>query len=184
MITVSVIGTSGRNTMDKLNAELYEKMITMTKDIIDNTFKLDPKNIILISGGAAWCDHIAVSLFLENYTNNSRLYIPCEWDFINKMYKRSYTEHDCARTANYYHINFSKIIKRNSLHEIDKAVKNGLILDTSFPGFKNRNTAVSQSNYIIAFTFSKGNSPETGGTRDTWNKSKTKNKIHICIDDL
>jgi hypothetical protein len=60
-------------------------------------------------------------------------------------------------------------------------------LDTSASGFHNRNTLVSQSDYLMAFCFAGKNgnvSPTEGGTADTWNKSKTVYKVFIDLDTL
>lgn len=183
MTTVSVIGTAGRKNKHKLNNELYDKMINKVKDIIENKFNLNPNNITLVSGGAAWCDHLAVNLFLDNYVKNSTLYLPCDWNFKNKKYLESINMYDCGKVANSYHYYFSEKLGKNTLHEINDAISNGLSINTKYYGFKNRNTQVAISNYLIAFTFSKGNEPDDGGTKDTWNKSNS-NKIHICLDEL
>ena len=182
MKTVAIIGTAGRDeNKDRLTLEIYNKALAKSKEIIENTFKLDPKNIMLISGGAAWMDQISVNLFLENYVNKATLFIPCDWDFKHHNYKRTYKDGDCARAANYYHEKFTKTLGRNTLKEIEEATKKGLVLDTSTLGFKNRNSSVAQSDYIIAFTWY--DSPN-GGTRDTWNKAKTENKININLHEL
>ena len=39
---------------------------------------------------------------------------------------------------------------------------------------------VAKSDYLIAFTWNKGNVPKDGGTLNTWNKCKN-NKIHISL---
>ena len=86
MTTVSIIGTSGRK--ESLNLELYKKMILSTKTFLEN---LNLDYIILVSGGAAWSDHIAVTLFLnrQNYNLNIkelRLYLPCQFDMETKRF--------------------------------------------------------------------------------------------------
>lgn len=62
----------------------------------------------------------------------------------------------------------------------------GLILGSCKGGFKNRNTFVAESEYLIAFTFGK-DKPTDGGTLDEcselWNKCKGK-KIHVDISNL
>ena len=182
MKTVSIIGTAGRDeNNDKLNLEIYNKALNKSKEIIENTFKLDPNNVMLISGGAAWMDQISVNLFHEGYSKKAKLYIPCEWDFKYHQFKRTYKDGDCARPANYYHEKFTKIIGKNTLQEIEEATKKGLELDTSMPGFKQRNSSVAKSDYIISFTWY--DSPN-GGTKDTWDKAKTKNKININMNEL
>lgn len=54
--------------------------------MIENTYKTilkeykDTKDIILVSGCAAWADHIAIKLFLTNRFKKLHLYLPCKLD--------------------------------------------------------------------------------------------------------
>jgi len=182
--TVSIIGTCGRSNKELLNLNVYNKMIERAKYIIEKEFKLDPKNIMLVSGGAAWSDHIVISLYLENYVNQAKLYLPTEFDNITKKYKENNSKYDAGRVSNYYHKLFSDKTKINSLAQIGDSISKGIIIDNSENGFKNRNTKVAESDYMIAFSFSDSNEPTDGGTYDTWTKSKSKNKKHVSIRKL
>lgn len=182
MKTIAIIGTAGRKTdRYKLNAKIYKQMIEKTKDLIENHFKLNPTEITLISGGAAWSDHIAVELYLSDYAKSAKLYLPCDWS------DGKYAQTDNAgvgQTANYYHSLFSKQIKRDTLQDIDTSINKGLQINTDFKGFKPRNSEVAKSDYIIAFTFSSTDVPADGGTLDTWKKSASVNKIHVSLASL
>jgi hypothetical protein len=183
MINVAIIGTAGRDkTVSKeMTSELFTKMIKKSKDIIENTFHLDPSTVILVSGGAAWSDHIVIKLFMENYISNGLLYLPAQWDSNNKKYAE---DTSCGKISNYYHKMFSNKIKTNTLEEIDSCIKNGLMIDVQFPGFFQRNSEIAKSDYLIAFSWSDLDYPTTGGTADTWKKTKTINKIHIPLNNL
>jgi hypothetical protein len=78
---------------------------------------------------------------------------------------------------------FSKKTNKRSLEEIHQAISTGLEVDGSHPGFKNRNSKVAESDYLIAFHHGKTENQLTGGTLDTWNKCRG-TKIYICIGDL
>jgi hypothetical protein len=167
-----------------MSDELFLKMIEKTKHIIEKEFKLNPNEICLISGGAAWSDHIVVLLYLEKYVKNAVIFSPCEWDLKKKRFNdvKKHT-HDVGKIANLYHKQFSEKIKKNSLEQIHRAIEKGMIFDTTTYGFKNRNTSVSKSDYVIAFSWDE-NKPIRGGTADTWNKSKTKMKFYTNLENL
>lgn len=179
---ISIIGTAGRSKTDFLTKDIYKKMVKKTKEIIEKVFNKDPENVFLVSGGAAWSDHIVINLYLENYITTGRLYLPAEWDFNNKRYlevdKYNYGKH-----SNYYHKLFSKEVGKNTLEELDFSIKKGLEIDIQNLGFKNRNLKIAESDYLIAFSWGK-TYPSSPGTLDTWNKSKSTNKIHVSLHDL
>ncbi len=184
-VTVSIIGTAGRKLDGfKMNTKVYNSMINKAKDIIENTFKLDPAKITLVSGGAAWSDHVAVDLFQSDYVKNAKLYLPTEWDAQNKKYHEADDMYDSGKTSNYYHKLFSTKVQRNTLQDIDSAIKKGLVVNTNHKGFKTRNTQVAKSDYLIAFTWGSGSEPNDGGTLDTWNKSNSKFKYHVNLSKI
>jgi hypothetical protein len=55
MKKVGIIGTSGRGVLGKkLNKDIFEKMVNKTEEIIENQLHLEWRDIVLVSGGAAW----------------------------------------------------------------------------------------------------------------------------------
>ena len=52
------------------------------------------------------------------------------------------------------------------------------------PGLLERNQGPASSDYLMAFTWSEGINPKDGGTKKTWDITKTKNKIHIPLSGL
>ena len=186
---ISIIGTAGRKSDgQKMTSELYMKMIKKTCEIIKSQTELsspnsrvESKEITLVSGGAAWSDHIAVNLYLSGKFGKLILYLPCKLKDNSKVWN----------TMKYYHELFSKKMysnckESNSFHtlsEISLALEKGAILGSDSGGFHSRNTLVAQSDYIIAFTWGNGDIPKDGGTLDTWNKSNGK-KIHVSLNSL
>ncbi|KAN0038797.1 hypothetical protein ACTA71_000987 [Dictyostelium dimigraforme] len=193
MISLSVIGTAGRNKSKPLTKKHFEFMCNTLDSFLEDK-KLDLKDLIIVSGGAAGADHVAVHTFLQNKsTTKLVLYLPCE--IIKASNQCDYEYKDTGvnnwrtnpgRMSNTYHRIFQNAIGRNSINEIIQAKEAGATLDTSSNGFHDRNSKVAKSDYIVAFTFGEGDIPEKGGTLDTWNKSKSKNKFHFTIpmDDI
>lgn len=178
-ITVSIIGTAGRHYEDRkgLSKQLFYKMIEKAKDIIQNKWGLDPQNVVLISGGAAWSDHIAVHMYLYNNYPNLRLHLPCIWDSKNLCYNNKQ-----GITANQYHQYFSKSMGVNTMKEIELAKNQGAELRVH-NGFFSRNTYVAQAKYMIAFSWAEKSTEIKGGTKNTWDKCKGK-RIHVNLNEL
>ena len=179
---LAIIGTAGRSKAEELTKELFVKMVEKTKEIVEQVFKLDPKKITLVSGGAAWCDHIVIDLYLQEYSSKTKLYLPAYWDSNKRRYLED-EKYNSGKVSNYYHNLFSKELGRDTLAEIDTCIKKGIAIDTNSLGFKNRNTKIAQADYLIAFSWGK-DKPSTAGTLDTWNKCKSIKKIHVCLYNL
>ncbi|KAN0007270.1 hypothetical protein ACTFIU_000469 [Dictyostelium citrinum] len=194
MTTLSIIGSARDDRFNKNHFNfMYDKALSFIKDK-----GLDKDVLTLVSGGSAWSDHVAIRLFL-NYPNkfNLKLYLPCKSIDIDeddddgnfKFHENKSDNYDPGISLNKYHkifqnqLNENKILtnKISTIGEIIKAKEMGAILDFNSDGFHSRNKKVAQSDYIIAFTFSKSSQPESSGTLDTWNQSKSLNKFHFTI---
>jgi hypothetical protein len=185
--TVSIIGTAGRKSdANKLNAELFAKMVVQAKQTIETTWGLFPENVELVSGGAAWADHVAVRLFLNNPEYRIRLELPAAWEenqFADSGTKDWKQNH--GRVANHYHSEFEKKSGIHSLEDIQVAKERDAVLNAHTKGFFARNAIVAKSEYLIAFTFGKNSQPpKDSGTLHTWKLAKAANKIHFDIDKL
>jgi hypothetical protein len=204
---VAIIGTAGRKE-DK--AYLTERHFIRMLDGVYVVLKkvgLSWNDIQLISGGAAWADHLAVNLVKIGKVSPlaTRLYIPARFD--GKQYVRDNpSSTNTASTCNYYHSEFSKVISRDSLSEINDIRLLGADLSHGGigGGFKVRNQLVASAcgteGITIAFTFGSTESPQSewsvtshagsadavsanvkpGGTSDTWNRLKCL-KFHARI---
>lgn len=175
MLHISVCGTAGRGAdASYLDAMTFERMvIECDRYIMEHTS--DTKTVMLVSGGAAWSDHIAVRLFLTGRYGGLILHMPCAWtgkEFV-----------DNGSTANLYHRQFSYKMGISSFVEIEQARVQGARI-VVHDGFHKRNTFIAKSPILIAFTTSKTKSPTAGGTLDTWNKSSAKTKHHISVFDV
>ncbi|ANB50478.1 hypothetical protein [Powai lake megavirus] len=173
MTKLAIIGISGRNHNPIIehynwmidNIEIYNELILCQK----------PENIILVSGGSSWADHIAISLFLTGKFKGLHLYLPTYFNCSENKYINDYQ----GLMLNDLHTNFSKIIGINSLDQLSKAINNPNCITNIHKGFFERNTKIAQyCDHLIAFSF--GDIP-TGGTLDTWKKIKHNNKTNINL---
>ena len=193
MSVLAVIGSAGRQKdSEYVSNYLYDKMLSETKKMIDE-FEISK----LISGGAAFSDHLAVTAFLKGWVSELELYLP------GKFEQRYFGTHD-SKTANSYHQKFSEKLNIDSLNEISTAINQGAIV-SSYPGFKTRNLEVAYNNdYVLAFTFGYKTIQETdffnsdegfsshsfaglkdGGTAHTWDQSyRSKMKRHCNLWNL
>ena len=125
-------------------------------------------------------DHLAVQLFILEDVGSLTLHLPCPWN--GSKYLESKCKHSSGAISNKYHEMFSKVIKEDSLKQINDAIQLGATVHVH-NGFLQRNSFVAQSEYLVAFTWGEGDIPKEGGTLDTWTKCKGR-KVHIPLDSL
>lgn len=181
--SVAVIGTAGGSkdsNSDKLSKEIFQEMVSFADKTIMNDFGLDSRGVILVSGGAAWSDHVAVELYKTGRYGGLEIHFPCEW----KDGKHDDTgEYDWrinpGRLSNTLHKAFSEKLGRESQNDFLLFSNDERVSYNAGKGFHTRNSRVAKAEYMIAFTF--GNIK--GGTADTWGKCKG-NRFHIDIGNL
>lgn len=178
MKKIAIIGTAGRDKTKPMTLGLWQCMVEHAKSCI-------PQDSHLISGGAAWADHLAVRLFLDGHVPFLTLHLPAPMDceFIGP-YKSA------ASAANYYHELFSARIGVNTLDEIIQASNmigcHGTVqpAQAGYGGMFARNALVAkEAEGMLAYTFGEGNIPADGGTLDTWNKCQCDPiyKMHVSL---
>lgn len=198
--TLAIIGTAGRKEDQKLLTEgHYNRMVGAAVTLIKN-LGVEGKDLKLVSGGAAWADHVAVSLVQWDIIppENLTLFLPAllgpNGYEGNELEYRGSTK--TADTANYYHILFSNRLGRDTREELRTVRNQGATFHTVMTGFHARNAMVAKEvtpdGNLLAFTFGGPNSdqqpwtvrrfiPTTkaddaglkdGGTAHTWNNSK------------
>ncbi len=190
-MNIGIIGSAGRGSDSaKLDQEKWEQMRAATQSVIDSLiFNISgfDGNLTLVSGGAGWADHIAVSLYYRQYANNLLLHLPCKFSL-----ELGYFEGDqTAKTANYYHLKFSEKVSAyewKSLRQIGEVIRKGAEITVS-NGFFERNSLVARdSDYLIALTFGEKDLLKDGGTMDTMRKfikqKGDKNSFHIDLNTM
>lgn len=170
---VSVIGTAGRGR--PLCSSHYDWMVAKALGHIK-------KEDVVISGGAAWADHVAISLFLMKKVNKLVLHLPAALDLEKQQFAGD--SKSPGGIANYYHRRFSLAMggdENQSLKTLCSLVENPQVKMTVSAGFHARNGLVArQSQLMLAFTFGEGDQPLDGGTSHTWGLASCK-KIHYSL---
>lgn len=195
-LILGIIGTAGRKQAHRfMTPDNYNLMLEESKKIIS---KFGFKTVV--SGGAAFSDHIAVSLFNNNLVDNLILMLPDSFDIKAQQYRVGHY----GNIANELHREFSHQCQINSLQDIQRAIENGAIIPDkveSSPGFLTRNSWIAEKcTHLLAFTSGKalnqtvseiGYNTEIhdyiikdNGTKDTWRKASQKYRIVISIDCL
>ena len=183
---VSVVGTSGRDAARPLSAALYQRMVCRAIGIIVMDFGLARGDVVLVSGGAAWSDHVAVDLCLQHKFPGLELHLPCAWVGGQRPQHQdngvSSWISNPGRLANRCHASFSAAVKHNTLQDIEQAVLAGAVVQ-EHKGFHARNEIVARSPYLVAFSWAENEGALTGGTRHTWNKCRG-TKVHVPLSSL
>lgn len=181
-IRIAVIGSAGRGEdAVRMHAKLFENAIERFKSVCSVELRVQMSEVHLISGGAAWIDHIAVRLFNTGQVRSLTLHLPAQWDSEKKCFDPN---NGCGSIANLLHKSFSRRTKTNSLEEIEFARRRGanFVVHRSF---KHRNTFIAeQARFLVAFTWAQDDAPKrASGAFDTWKKTSCR-KIHIPLGTL
>ena len=168
-ITLAIIGTAGRQDDAKhLTRRHFEAMLFVAGGLLEQINESNYSITHLVSGGAAYADHVAVRLFLDKKAPGLRLFIPAEWK--DGAYYDSGIDDfktNPGRTANYYHRKFQSVTGINGLSDIQIAKSYGAELYCCRGGFHGRNAMVAKSDFLLAMTFGNGPIVKAGGTEDT-----------------
>jgi hypothetical protein len=176
-ISFAIVGTAGRkDDASKLSKKHFEAMCITASGLIDQCNKSGYPITHLVSGGAAWADHVAVKLFLDKKVPHLLLFIPCK--FVGGSYEDEFraeipfhgkkgNQRSIGGTMNYYHQRFKIVTGINSLSQIQTAKNEGAELLPCRGGFYGRNAMVAKSDFILAMTFGNKRLVKEGGTADT-----------------
>lgn len=180
-ITFAIIGTAGRgDDAKRLSKAHYDAMCIVAEGLIDQFGENNYPITTLVSGGAAWADHVAVNLFLKKKVPRLRLFLPCEWNDGQFKTKAAIVSNgdslennhwvsnmDTGQILNDYHKKFFNRTRIHSLSEIQSAKSNGAELYPCRGGFYGRNAMVAKSDFVLAMTFGNKHEVKDGGTADT-----------------
>lgn len=189
---LGVIGTAGRQgDGDKLNAAMFDKMLAAARAVLRH---YDCQYVV--SGGAAWADHVAVRLALTGAIPPQHLLLRFPAEFLDGGFDEQSRD---GATANHYHRLFSMAAQIDSIAEIRQVIALGAIASINRGGFKARNADVAaDSDVLLAFTFGKapfwmakataqGSTAaglKPGGTAHTWDMCRSRHKIHISLQPI
>ena len=167
-ITLSIIGTAGRkDDASRLSRNYFDAMCVVAEGLINECRQINYPITTLVSGGAAYADHVAVKLYLDNKVPHLRLFLPCAFDG-GSYYDNGKSGYDNpGGTCNHYHHVFQRTTNINSLTQILVAKNKGAELINVEKGFYARNVLVAKSDFLLAMTFGNGNEVKDGGTAHT-----------------
>jgi hypothetical protein len=172
-----------------MSKALYEKMFFEARRAITPWVEQFGRPLTLVSGGAAWADHIAVSLFLDRFMHCSlELHLPCPFDLTVPAYQddgsRDFRKNP-GGTSNYYHRQFSQKMGGNTLTGLRKAIRSANCEIIIGKGFHDRNSGIAKVDCMLCFHFAgRGATKPKGGSLDTWNKSKAYEKVYVPLESL
>lgn len=178
MSKIAIIGTAGRDKTKPMTLTLWHWMLAEAASHM-------PVHAHVVSGGAAWADHLAVALFLSGQAHELTLHLPAP--FVNGRFVGP--SGSAASAANYYHERFSQAIGIDTLAQISQVeFMDGVegTFEPPAPGYAAmfaRNKKVAMADRMLAFTFGTGAVPADGGTKNTWAQCKGQ-RIHIPLPIL
>lgn len=193
MVRIGVIGTAGRkDDAPLMSKELYDDMYRI---LLNYLAPWKDEDITLVSGGAAWADHLAVRAFLEQKCA-LELHLPAPFQNSKFLVNASNFQVNLSpgSIANFYHHKMSSLLGHNTLFELQRAIDKKAHYQV-YDGFYARNLKVGNVDMLIAFTFGTHdyNGPKVnatlaglkdGGSAHTWNNSSAKYMIHINLNEL
>jgi hypothetical protein len=184
-ITIAIVGSAGRNEDAlKISAMLFDSMILKAESIVTKQWDLSWDKVKLVSGGAAFADHVAVALFLKYPETQLLLALPAPWkDGRYSDRTAPLQDYSTGERSNGLHRRFSRFIGRNSLSDLQEAMDRGAEVLT-YNDFFARNRQVAKAERMIAFTFGEGPTPKEGGTKYTWDRCTSKDKIHVTLNPM
>lgn len=177
---IAIIGTAGRDPAQPMTKELWEAMVKDAKTRVD-------AEDFIFSGGAAWADHLAVELFLQEHVKNLSLWLAAPLHN-NGLFEGPLKS--AASASNFYHHKFSGIIGVSSRHQILDAQMEGAWINpepvsAGYGAFFARNAKVAERavDGCIAYTWGEDEEPADGGTKYTWDRIKG-DRIHVPLRGL
>lgn len=183
MTSVAIIGTAGRDRRPEYTKKLWHAMLSDAAGRFDSE-----KEYRLVSGGAAWADHIAVELFLARPDMfELSLFLPAPLDD-NGIYQGDRAS--AGSTSNWYHELFTEKVGIDGRKQILEAEALGasVFYEPVQPGmaaFFVRNKKVADaSQACLAYTWGEGKEPADGGTKHTWSLITTGRKVHVPLGRL
>lgn len=177
LIKLAVIGSAARTFEDRrVLHQRYSTYPWVTEVIrLLRERALDPSQVLLVSGGSAFADQVAVECFLMDHPflpegapfAGLLLHLPCPFD---PTLKRFVGPRRYADALNELHDDFERTQGTSSLERLAEAIQRPNCKVVVHPGgFLDRDRAIAEAHYMIAFSGSDGVAPTKGsGTEFTW----------------
>lgn len=179
---LAIIGTAGRDRTKPMTKELWQAMVQDVRQRVRQEDKL-------VSGGAAWADHLAVVAFLEGWVRELQLFLPAPFDAKATKPKFQGPFKSSASAANFYHQLFLQATGIDGCAQIAQAIVRGAKVQfqpagPGFGGMYARNQQVaSTATAALAYTWG-ADAPEDGGTLNTWKQMQAVPREHVSLHQL
>ena len=180
---VALIGTAGRDKehATSMTPALWQAMVT------DAQGRVRPTDAV-ISGGAAWADHLAVRLFLDGHAAALQLHLPAPLGADGRFVGPGINAGgSAASAANYYHDLFKRSAGVDGLKDIAQAIARGATVtaEPEGPGYgammaRNKHVAAGCDN-MVAYTWGDADIPADGGTKSTWDMARNADRVHVGL---
>lgn len=177
---VAIIGTAGRDKTRPMTADLWEAMLA---DVRGRLFASDH----LVSGGAAWSDHLAVAAFLRGWTGGGlTLYLPAPLERGAWGVRFAGGGGTSGAAANYYHARFKAVTGVDGLAQIALAAQAGALVHAQpvargYTAMFARNAQVARAaSACLAYTWG-ATEPVDGGTVSTWRQMSGIERQHVSL---
>lgn len=194
---VGIIGTANRikSSRRPMGRGLYKSMVAHAESFL-RTLPQCP--VWLVSGGAAWSDHVAVSLWRKRealaetglFIMGLSLHLPAP------LVEDGYAPTPAGKRSNTLHLKFSRMInhkhgRRGSLLDLVYAASSGA--DVSTPRnpdspareafFRRNDLVAATSDWLLAFTWGEDDEPVDGGTQYTWRRAAhlADRRVHVPL---
>ena len=160
---LALIGTAGRDRPDQMSRALWAVMLADARRRVRPTDHL-------VSGGAAWADHLAVHLFLTGHVAGLTLHLPAPVSAKGYM---GPSGKSAAAASNFYHHRFAASTGLSPFEDLLEAIAKGANITTQaeadgYGALFARNRLVAEAaGAVLAYTWAPGDAPDDGGTKFT-----------------
>lgn len=189
MRNIIITGTLGQQgSMMNRGVRDYEIMLedaaTRIEDPLEQT--------CLISGGGAWSEHLAVSLFLQGNAKQLTLYLPSPLLSQSRFWEDKYD--NSGKYMNFYHWKFSSQVfyehpdksgPLESITQLLKAQLKGSNIHVERKGLEARNAKICEAgaDLLIIYGWSKSK-PTDPHLLAIWNQHHNAERIHVDMNKL
>jgi hypothetical protein len=167
-----------------MTRDLYRWMYLDSRSRIEKFKKVHGfDKIHLHCGGAAWADHLCVSIFKAEAADYMTMHMPTT--FVSQYGRFTETNH-VGSTANHYHERFSRVIGTETLISIAHVLLHPNVDIEVYDGFFKRNIGLgAQVHYLLAYTWGSGKAPKSrSGTLHCWKNSPAPFRQHVPLEQL
>ena len=172
MIKIGIVGITGIHPLDnkRLSLEHFNFVINTFEEYI-NKNNIIKSDIILVSNGMTWINHIIVHLYLLGGYGGIELYIPTTFDFKFKHYENTHE----GRTLNRLHNEFKEKTNIDGLEDLSRIFRSQSdkkIKQNVKRGYKQCNTLmITNCDHVLMFSYDDFNNIASD-LNHTWNKIK------------